>query len=95
MLLGVSPESEDQLVDRQVDPSRSGAFSRLRRSARREPFGDQSPVTFVALGTVVPPEVMVVAVDPDDGEILGLEVSVFGDARGLGSYKCGTCGSPE
>ena len=52
-----------------------------------EPFGDESPVLFVALGAVVLAQIMVAAVDPDDGQILGLEVAVLGDAGSLGGHR--------
>ena len=53
--------------------------------------GDQPPVTLVALRAVVLSQVMIVAIDAYDGEILGLVVAIWGCGASWMS-SCGLCG---
>jgi hypothetical protein len=42
-------------------------------------LSQEAVIPLPRLGSVILPEVIVVAVDPDDGEVLGLVVAVVGD----------------
>ena len=82
--LGVPEVGEDQLIDR------GGRFSPPRTGCRQQvpgvepPLGDQAGVFLVALGGAVGAEVVVLAVDGDDGGIARLVEAVCGRAVGFG-----------
>ena len=84
--LGVAEVGEDQLVDRQRRVGPPGAGRRQQVPGVEPPLGDQAGVLLVALGGAEGPEVVVLAVDGDDGGVTRLVEAVGGRAVGFRAW---------
>jgi hypothetical protein len=88
-LIRVPHERQDRVIDGQPGLGARSFAGLLNRwdAASGIPLGDNATVRLMALGRVVPAEIDVVTVDPDDRKIAGLLMALFG--RLLIGRRCG------
>src|SRR5262249_14992208 len=82
--LDVPEVAEDQLVDRQPPIGRTGSVGRWEMVGVGPPLGDQAGILLVAFRRTVGPEVMVFAVDGDDGAVARLLETIGRRSVGTG-----------